>query len=383
MALLPPTGSSQVWVNTLVSSATFSRRRNRGNSADLVAFLAVSSRLPLFDKDQLERLGDLSSGTTFRAERCKDTETGTVVAVKRLLGYSRKKTSTQPKGIDYSVLQELKISTYPPFLKCKNITRTLGFNHDGLSTEAPILSLVVEFSEIGTLQQYLASISRTAATTGWAQKRALAADVASGLEAIHRCRVIHGDVKPENILLFPNPAPTSKIGLIAKISDFGSAIVEDTFSAEELPRECKVYRGTPLWTPPIVRNSFRVPFEVMPFCDVFSFGLVVWTIYKGRTYYETSWKAADLSDVEYLDSIGALGLLEHFRAILSHKKEAMPLEEAEVLEKVVVRALMDRFLNKDLITKMPIHREKLLKTAFGEISHLRKILLLQEPDEDR
>jgi serine/threonine protein kinase len=383
MALLPPTGSAQALISTLISSATASSRGSKESSANLAAFLAVSSRMSLYEPEQLERLDILASGNTFKVHKCRDTESGKLVAVKTLLGISRRPISRQPKTIDYSVLQELKISSYPPFLKCKNITQTLGFEHDNLSTGTPIISLVVEYSEIGTLQQYLASTSGTSAATDWAQKRELAAGIASGIEAIHRCRVIHGDLKPDNILLFPNPSEGSKTEVLAKISDFGSSIIENTFEAEELSNELKVYRGTPLWVPPIVRKSLRVPFERMPLCDVFSFGLVAWTIYKGRTYYESSWKPPSLSDIQFLDNIGVLGLLERFRAYLIDAQDMLPIEAIQVLEQVVIVALTNGFLDKDHITNTFIHREKSLKIAFEEISNLKNILMREQAKDNQ
>jgi serine/threonine protein kinase len=49
----------------------------------------------------------------------------------------------------------------------------------------------------------------------------IAIDILSGLEYIHNCQVIHGDIKPENILL-----DLDSRGLVAKISDFGIAKFE-------------------------------------------------------------------------------------------------------------------------------------------------------------
>ncbi len=67
MALLPPTESSQAWMSTLISSATSSARGDRGHPANLAAYLAVSSRMPLFEAEQLEQIETLASGTTFKA----------------------------------------------------------------------------------------------------------------------------------------------------------------------------------------------------------------------------------------------------------------------------------------------------------------------------
>ncbi|MCJ1357886.1 MAG: hypothetical protein MMC33_007882 [Icmadophila ericetorum] len=45
------------------------------------------------------------------------------------------------------------------------------------------------------------------------------ADIADGLSALHTCGVIHGDLKPENVLLFDDPV--EKGSLIVKLCDFG------------------------------------------------------------------------------------------------------------------------------------------------------------------
>ena len=50
------------------------------------------------------------------------------------------------------------------------------------------------------------------------------ADIADGLSALHMCGVIHGDLKPQNILLFDDPETEG--GLIAKVADFGFSNIE-------------------------------------------------------------------------------------------------------------------------------------------------------------
>jgi serine/threonine protein kinase len=382
MALLPPTESSQAWMSSLISAATSSARGTRGNPANLAAYLAVSTRMPIFKEEQLERLEILASGTTFKAYKCRDIKSGAVVVVKQLLGISRRPISNQPSTIDSSVLQELQIASYPPLLKCKNIILTLGFQHDEF-TGSPLVSLVVEYSDIGTLQQYLASAFGTPAALDWALKRKLAVDIASGLKVIHQCRIIHGDLKPDNILIFPCDEKESKYPVIAKISDFGSSVIESVDEAEEFSTNRRGYHGTPLWVPPIVRKSLRVSFEMMPRCDVFSFGLIVWTIYKGETYFESSWKSLGQSDIEFLDVIEASGLLQRFGAYLAKVQDKMPLEEIRVLEQVVGGALNDDCLGKGLAQNVFIRREETVKTAFESIQKSVNVLARDETAGNR
>lgn len=98
------------------------------------------------------------------------------------------------------------------------------------------------------------------------------ADIADGLSALHMCGIIHGDLKPVNILLFNDSETTG--GLIAKVADFGFANVE--FLKES------ILGGSEEWAAPeCIRGC---PEEIMTAMqeldiaefasDVYSFGLV-------------------------------------------------------------------------------------------------------------
>ncbi|KAL8821016.1 MAG: hypothetical protein Q9223_000892 [Gallowayella weberi] len=80
-------------------------------------------------------------------------------------------------------------------------------------------------------------------------KISLLSDVATALSAVHICGVIHGDIKPQNILLFRSQPEAP---LIAKISDFGGC-----FDTEEMKRTdspladvCYSLAGTQYWNGP-------------------------------------------------------------------------------------------------------------------------------------
>jgi serine/threonine protein kinase len=85
-------------------------------------------------------------------------------------------------------------------------------------------------------------------------------DIANGLHALHMYGIIHGDLKPRNILLFET---TRECCLAAKICDFGSIGVD--ISEDHRPRG-----WTKDWLPP----EFD-PFEdAKKTWDVYSFGLI-------------------------------------------------------------------------------------------------------------
>lgn len=98
-------------------------------------------------------------------------------------------------------------------------------------------------------------------------KTRLLAEIASGLAALHALGVVHGDVKPDNILLFgTSPRFT------AKISDFGFCLAGD----EDLEA---TKGGTPYWNAPeclLEASAEFFSFRHNNTRDFFSYGLVIW-----------------------------------------------------------------------------------------------------------
>ena len=101
----------------------------------------------------------------------------------------------------------------------------------------------------------------------------LLADVADGLAYLHACSVIHGDVKPDNVLLTAvspprYPQPT------AKLADFGSSVrrrvgvltTHGTLAGE---------RGTLLYMDPCL---FDAAASITAASDVYSFGVLAWQV---------------------------------------------------------------------------------------------------------
>jgi serine/threonine protein kinase len=102
-------------------------------------------------------------------------------------------------------------------------------------------------------------------------------DIASGLRSVHDSNLVHGDLKPTNILIFRQE--NGRVPYIAKLSDFGSCIALDdpwlSYSS---------YRGTEGWRPPEVSSldgSFldshlqQVDPKRLVKCDSYVYGLVI------------------------------------------------------------------------------------------------------------
>ena len=150
-----------------------------------------------------------------------------------------------------------------------------------LNTRIPLLILERATCDLG---DFLASSNYE--RTSYDMLLKICMDIGTGLGALHRGDVTHGDMKPENVLLFAvDSTDPKKPGRLwtAKLCDFGCAEVKDS----EIPAAggCQnmytgaEYNGTYGWTPPEALLSQRFDFEGLKRCDVFVYGLIVWWVF--------------------------------------------------------------------------------------------------------
>jgi len=103
----------------------------------------------------------------------------------------------------------------------------------------------------------------------------LLADVAGGLAYMHASHTIHGDIKPENVLLTASMPPA------AKLADFGSSVLRR--EGTHLRESHLGARGTPLYMDPRLFNSRAT---ITTASDVYSFGVMAWQVLTGLVPYE-------------------------------------------------------------------------------------------------
>ncbi|CAM8889430.1 hypothetical protein QQ045_027532 [Rhodiola kirilowii] len=120
--------------------------------------------------------------------------------------------------------------------------------------------VVVEYLNFGTLKSYL--IKHSGKKLPFKTVVKLALDLARGLSYLHSEKIVHRDVKTENMLL------TAQITL--KIADFGVARVE-----AQNPKDMTGATGTLGYMAPEVLDG--KPYNRK--CDVYSFGICLWEIY--------------------------------------------------------------------------------------------------------
>jgi serine/threonine protein kinase len=174
-----------------------------------------------------------------------------------------------------TVLQELKVLCHPTVAQHENILCLFGvdFSTDYDDHRVPWPCLLMEYSELGTLDSFLFDQGNTDFTIS----RRLLLDVALGVQCLHNCNVVHGDVKSENVLVFKHPSRK----YIAKVADFGLAVINP-----DPEKQHYLLGSTWMWEAPECHTMLSV--DGLKLTDVYSFGLVSWRVLVNRSIpYET------------------------------------------------------------------------------------------------
>lgn len=175
-----------------------------------------------------------------------------------------------------SFITELRIRTHPPIWQHPNIVVFKGVAWDFEDEQAllPRPLLLEEFAPQRSLDRFWRDYNFVRMT--FQSKVGFCIDIVAALNALHGSHIVHGDIKPENILIFP------KIGhhgsFIAKLTDFGHSV-----SAQEGLTSLPAF--STFWCAPEVQESVELSFEDMTATDVYSYGLVILSIMIGRSYY--------------------------------------------------------------------------------------------------
>ncbi|PVF98802.1 ankyrin [Serendipita vermifera] len=103
-------------------------------------------------------------------------------------------------------------------------------------------------------------------TMDYDTRRSLCIDIGRGIQALHECDIVHGDIKMENILVFPH----RQRKYIAKLADFGCTLVDADGSGSS--RQLHGYSRP--WNAP--EFSRTMPWNDVFLTDVYSYGFLIW-----------------------------------------------------------------------------------------------------------
>ncbi|KAA6369988.1 MAG: hypothetical protein EZS28_034485 [Streblomastix strix] len=163
---------------------------------------------------QLEKVKKLGKGAFGTVWQMKEKSTQRVVAIK-VVDYDTKqeqKMIFEERDIMLNIQETIKKSSPPgSFI---HVVYPLGFflNQDDDSIKA---YLVLEFCERGYLRKYIKNMIESGTEISNRKAFELVAQVTSTVHLLHVNSIIHGDLKPENVLVMKD----QKI----KLSDFGLA----------------------------------------------------------------------------------------------------------------------------------------------------------------
>lgn len=128
--------------------------------------------------------------------------------------------------------------------------------------------LLLEAADYGNLQEFL---TLNTDTHTWNTKLSLALDVLTGLHMLHLHKIVHGDLKLENVLVFAEQ-DDHPLGVKyrAKLCDFGFSIIMTDYESTTFSAKL----GTPPWNAPELAFGTEINLEDLPSSDTYSFGLL-------------------------------------------------------------------------------------------------------------
>ncbi|XP_035679597.1 serine/threonine-protein kinase pdik1l-B-like [Branchiostoma floridae] len=204
-----------------------------------------------------EEIGRGASGTVYSA---KSTETGMTYAAKRLL-------------IEDTSIREVGVLTQ--LRKHPNIVEYVE-SKVGLDGQTQVLFVISEFCPLGNIGDYILKQQVEVVT-----KRNLAVQLADAITFLHKNKIVHRDIKPQNVLLTGN-----KAFLVLKVVDFGLATVlpSPENGANNFDRSyMRSAVGTRFYLSPEIYQSLLndQPCRYTPSVDIFSLGLLLWAMFDG------------------------------------------------------------------------------------------------------
>jgi serine/threonine protein kinase len=253
-------------------------------------------------KGRYQALELIGSGTTSRVDKARDNVIGRTVALKTFI-------NTFDEDLEQQFLREAQLVgqlSHPAVVQLYDV----GIDQHG----TPFL--VMEYVAGKTLEQHIeASPLTIQRACAWA------ADLANALALAHRAGIIHGDVKPGNILV----TPENKV----KLGDFGIARLTTQHASGQL-------MGTPAYlAPEQIQDEFQDQRS-----DQFSFGVVFYQMLTGIRPFAGN-------------SLGAVcaQILNDEPVPPSHHNSAVPRELDRVVARCLAKNPQDRFASCEDLAK--------------------------------
>ena len=253
-------------------------------------------------KDRYEILGPLGFGATSRVDKARDKIIGRTVAIKTLV-HSFGAAPQQKQFLrEAQIVGQL---SHPAIVNLFDV----GVEETGIAY------LVMEYVNGRTLQQVL-----TESPIPWPRACSWAADLATALGRAHHAGIIHGDVKPANIMV-------TEEGEI-KLSDFGIARFATQVSGSGR------IMGTPAYLAP--EQILGEPHSTRS--DLFSLGIVLYQMLTGVPPFDGSSVAAVCAQILTSDPVPP-----------SRRNPALPSGLDHIVMRCLAKKAEDRYPSGDAL----------------------------------
>ncbi|EWC47291.1 hypothetical protein DRE_03410 [Drechslerella stenobrocha 248] len=232
---------------------------------DLVDFLAVVQhrRIDLlpFQWEDGQNLGMGGNAKISQGGNVKTSQGDNITfAFKR---FQRETDYKAPHKAFQALLSEVYILGHPVVRQHPNINALQGVCWDVVYGQ-PWPVLVFKKTEYGDLKQFMTTPEGRA--LDFVDKINLCWDIGNAIKLMHTCHAVHGDLKPDNVLIFKDHSGKFS----AKVTDFGYSTI---FASDNNDAGITLPRSWP-WTAPDVEESTRVTLDQAKSADIFSYGLI-------------------------------------------------------------------------------------------------------------
>ena len=253
-------------------------------------------------KDRYEILGPLGFGATSRVDKARDKIIGRTVAIKTLV-HSFGAAPQQKQFLrEAQIVGQL---SHPAIVNLFDV----GVEETGIAY------LVMEYVNGRTLQQVLSE-----SPIPWPRACSWAADLATALGRAHHAGIIHGDVKPANIMI-------TEEGEV-KLSDFGIARFATQVSGSGR------IMGTPAYLAP--EQIMGEPHSTRS--DLFSLGIVLYQMLTGVPPFDGSSVAAVCAQILTADPVEP-----------SRRNPALPSGLDHIVMRCLAKKPEDRYPSSDAL----------------------------------
>ncbi|EME81802.1 uncharacterized protein MYCFIDRAFT_175392 [Pseudocercospora fijiensis CIRAD86] len=296
--------------------------------------LGVPGPLTLYSRfDERSRLGQgaqflVTSGDVLYPEDCQEEITTVEVAVKwPLFQYnedgSLDLTSPRSRQQVHDMYLEIIALRNKSLRYHRDIVDLYGWGLDGTWYERPLLVLELAYADLSSI------FSKH--ELGPDSIHQLSIDVGQGLDAIHAAGIVHGDLKPQNILVFRNNR-CQQVPFIAKLADFGLSVGDHQ---SPLDKCIEVVGMSSQWCAPEICHGSKLTVAQLVKADNFSYGMVLWSIAFLRGHPPSSKLPGDaMALINYptrFPEAFASQLKRGLPLLLADSVEARPFERSEIL----------------------------------------------------